>query len=241
MGVLENQELSWSESGTTQGSILSPLLGNIYLHHVLDDWFETEVKPRLQGKALLVRYADDFVMGFQREDDAKRVLEVLYKRMAKFGLTLHPEKTKLVPFRRPRKSSQQRKGPGSFDFVGFNFHWRRTRSGNWKLGTKTRRKSSRRFLKNVNLWCRRHRHQPVKEQHRKLTQKLTGHYRYFGVNGNARCLSSVAYQTKRIWGRCLRNRSQKAKKGLPWSTFFDSFLRRHPLPDPKIYIQIWDW
>lgn len=238
VGVLEGEELSWAKDGTTQGSTLSPLLGNIYLHHVLDLWFGTQVKPRLRGVAHLVRYADDFIMCFENKRDAERVLEILPKRMEKFDLKLHPDKTRLVPFNRPRKRGTDRKGPGTFDFVGFTFYWKRRRSGNWGLGVKTRRKSSRRFLRNVYDWCRRHRHLPVKEQYRKLKQKLVGHLAYFGVNGNQRSMRSVIYWTKCVWGKCLRRRSQKAHR-LTWEVFFGPYMRRFRFPEPRVSVNIW--
>ncbi len=238
VGVLEGETLSWSKAGTTQGSTLSPLLGNIYLHHVLDLWFENQVKPRLQGVAHLVRYADDFIICFEYKRDAEKVREVLPKRLGKFDLKLHPDKTRVVPFNRPRRDSPDRKGPGTFDFVGFTFHWKRSRSGGWSMGVKTRRKSSRRFLRNVYDWCRRHRHLPVQEQHRQLKRKLVGHLAYFGVNGNLNSTKSVIYWTKCAWGRCLRRRSQKAHR-LKWDVFFGPFMRRFPLPEPRVTVNIW--
>jgi RNA-directed DNA polymerase len=238
VGVLEGEELSWSKDGTTQGSTLSPLLGNIYLHHVLDWWFEDQVRPRLRGKAHLVRYADDFVIGFESKADAERVLEVLPKRMERFGLTLHPDKTRLVPFQRPRKSDPTRKGPGSFDFVGFTFYWRRSRSGSWAVGVKTRRQSIRRFLKNVNDWCRRHRHWKIGMQHFKLKQKLVGHLAYFSVSGNQKSTGDVIYQTKLRWGTWLRKRSQRATR-LTWDVFFTHVLRRYSFPEARVQIDIW--
>ena len=144
VGVLDGEAYGEPELGTAQGSVLSPLLGNVYLHYVLDLWFETEVKPRLQGKATLIRYCDDFIIGFEREDDARRVVAVLDKRMERFGLALHPDKTRLLPFWHPPKSQQSGKGPATFDFVGFTFYWARTRKGHWWMACKTRRASLRR-------------------------------------------------------------------------------------------------
>jgi hypothetical protein len=126
VGVLDGEETIYPDEGTAQGSILSPLLGNIYLHYVLDDWFVQVVQPRLKGKAILIRYVDDFVIGFEHEADARRVAEVMSKRMGAHGLTLHPEKTKLIPFERPLSTQTDGKGPGSFDFLGFTCIWKRT-------------------------------------------------------------------------------------------------------------------
>ena len=138
VGVLDGAEYAEPDSGTAQGSVLSPLLGNVYLHYVLDLWFEREVKPRLRGEAHLVRYADDFVITFERQNDAERVMDVLGKRMGRFGLTLHPDKTRLLPFRRPPAGQTGGKGPATFDFLGFTLHWRRARSGRWGMMCKTR-------------------------------------------------------------------------------------------------------
>ena len=138
VGVLDGLELSKSEIGTAQGSVLSPLLGNVYLHYVLDLWFEKEVKPRLRGRATLIRYCDDFIIGFEREDDARRVMAVLPKRMGRFGLALHPDKTRLLAFRRPPARHRGGKGPATFDFLGFTFFWERSRKGRWGMSCKTR-------------------------------------------------------------------------------------------------------
>ena len=238
VGVLENTELSWEETGTTQGSSLSPLLGNIYLNTVLDEWFETSVKPRLEGAASLVRFADDFIMTFEHRKDAERVLAVLSQRLSKFGLKLHPEKTRLVPFSRPNPKDEVKKGPGTFDFLGFTFYWKQSRKGGWMLGTKTRRKSINAFMQDIREWCRRHRHSPVKVQHRMLKSKLNGHYNYFGVNGNHKCLQSVNYHTACVWGKWLRRRSHKARK-LTWEKFFGTFLKHYPLPHTRLRVRIW--
>ena len=238
VGGLENTELSWEETGTTQGSSLSPLLGNIYLNKVLDEWFETSVKPRLGGAANLVRFADDFIMTFEHRKDAERVLAVLSQRLSKFGLKLHPEKTRLVPFCRPNPKDEVKKGPGTFDFLGFTFYWKRSRKGRWVLGTKTRRKSINAFMQGIREWCRRHRHSPVKVQHRMLKSKLNGHYNYFGVNGNHKCLQSVNCHTACVWGKWLRRRSHKARK-LTWEKFFRIFLKCYPLPHTRLRVRIW--
>ena len=188
VGVLDGEAVLEPELGTVQGSVLSPLLGNVYLHSVLDRWFATEVKPRLRGKATLIRYCDDFIIGFEREEDARRVRAVLEKRLGRFGLTLHPDKTRLLPFWRPSTTQQSGQGPATFDFLGFTFYWRRTRTGHWRMGCKTRRASLRRAKQAIYDWCRRHRHQPVEAQHAALSRRLRGHFNYFGVSGNFRSL-----------------------------------------------------
>jgi len=236
VGVLDGEAVLEPESGTVQGSVLSPLLGNVYLHYVLDRWFETEVKPRLRGKATLIRYCDDFIIGFEREDDAWRVRAVLEKRLGRFGLTLHPDKTRLLPFWRPSTTQQSGQGPASFDFLGFTFYWRRTRTGHWRMGCKTRRASLRRAKQAIYDWCRRHRHQPVEAQHAALGRRLRGHFNYFGVNGNFPSLLRLVEATKRAWYKWLCRRSQR--KRLTWERFTD-LLRQMPLPRPRITVRIW--
>ena len=165
-GVLEEGVLTTPEAGTPQGGVISPLLANIYLHYVLDIWFEQEVKPRLRGRAFLVRYADDFVAGFACEGDAKRFLEVLPKRFGKFGLTLHPEKTRLVPFQRPTQDSSEdsrssQSQPGTFDLLGFTHYWGRSRRGFWVVKRKTASSRLSRALQRIADWCRKNLHEPV--------------------------------------------------------------------------------
>lgn len=236
VGILDGEEYSEPDEGTVQGSVLSPLLGNVYLHHVLDLWFEREVLPRMRGAVRLIRYADDFVICFEREDDARRVMKVIGARFGRFGLTLHPEKTRLIAFTRPPRGRQGGKGPGTFDFLGFTAFWRRSRKGNWAPGFKTRKASLSRFLANLADWCRRHRHLPVKQQHATLARKLHGHFNYFGVNGNFRSLERVAHRLKKLWFKWLNRRSQRASK--TWAQYED-LLRDFPLPAPRIKVQIW--
>jgi group II intron reverse transcriptase/maturase len=237
VGVLDGEEFSKPGEGTAQGSIISPMFGNVYLHYVLDCWFERDIKPRLKGQARLVRYADDFVIGFERQDDAERVLAVLHKRMARYGLTLHPDKTRLIPFARPRYGENGRSGSGTFDFLGFTMYWCRTRRGGWRLGMKTRKARIQRALVALGEWCRRHRHLPLKDQHAALSRRLRGHFRYFGVNGNARSLQQVRFRTERLWLKWLQRRSQRGRR-LTWERF-RAYLKAHPLPPPRISVQIW--
>lgn len=235
VGILEGEQYSEPEMGTTQGSALSPLLGNIYLHHVLDLWMERDVKPRLKGKSTLVRYADDFVIGFERKDDADRVMKVLTERMAKYGLTLHPEKTRLLEFR-PPSNGEGNKGTASFDFLGFTAYWRKTAKGKWRVAFKTRRARLSRAITAVAEWCRRHRHQPVKEQHAMLVRKLKGHYSYFGINGNIVSLRLLKDRAEASWRKWLDRRSQRAR--MSWERF-KRLLAAMPLPRPRITVQIW--
>ena len=236
VGILEGEEWETPDRGAPQGSALSPLLGNIYLHHVLDRWFENEVKPRLRGRALLVRYADDFAIAFEEPGDAERVMDVLPRRMERFGLTLHPEKTRIVPFRRPPRSQKRGKGPRTFDFLGFTLYWRRTRGGRWQLAFKTRRARLERAIQRVHDFCRRHRHRSVPEQHKGLTRRLRGHYNYFGVNGNIRSLRILAYTAERAWFQWLRRRSQRSRLT---RTRYRDLLEDYPILRPRIVVQVW--
>jgi RNA-directed DNA polymerase len=236
VGVLDGEEFSAPSVGTAQGSVLSPLLGNIYLHYVLDEWFDRVVRPRLRGRATLVRYADDFVIAFELREDADRVWEVLPKRMQRYGLALHLDKTRRLDFRRPPREQQSGQGPSTFDFLGFTLYWRRTRLGYWRLGCQTRRVRLHRAINAVDEWCRSQRHLPLAVQHAGLRSRLQGHINYFGVNGNLRSVASLCYHVVRSWKRWLSRRSQKAY--LTWERM-KLILQRYPLPPPRVMAQIW--
>jgi RNA-directed DNA polymerase len=231
-GVLEDGAVTYPQAGTPQGGVVSPLLANVYLHYVLDVWFERQVKPRLKGRAFLVRYADDFVMGFACEEDARRVLEVLPKRFGKYGLTLHPDKTRLVPFVRPPQSSPSSKSSapgqrGSFDLLGFTHYWGRSRRGYWVVKRKTAQGRLSRALKTIAQWCRLNRHQPLAEQHVTLVQKLRGHFAYFGITGNGLSLQWFRDGVLRIWKKWLARRRRRGF--LSWA-IFGRLLQRYALP-----------
>jgi group II intron reverse transcriptase/maturase len=235
-GVLEEQRVSYPDLGSPQGGVISPLLANIYLHEVLDVWFEDTVKPRMKGRCFLVRYADDAVIVFEKESDARRVMEVLPERFGKYGLTLHPEKTRLVPFPRPSlfsgpKGSGGGARPGTFDLLGFTFYWGRSRRGYWIVKQKTAKGRLSRALKRVSEWCRRNRHLPVREQHQHLVWKLKGHYAYFGITSNARALSRFRDGVLFIWRKWLSRRSQRAWMNLDR---LRQLLARYPLPAPVV-------
>jgi RNA-directed DNA polymerase len=231
-GVLEDGSLSFPESGTPQGGVVSPLLANVYLHYVLDVWFERQVKPCLKGEAFLIRYADDFVMVFACEEDARRVLEVLPQRFAKYGLTLHPDKTKLVPFERPallppQGPSESGNQPGTFDLLGFTHFWARSRQGSFVVKRKTAQDRLSRAVKKIAVWCRINRHQPLTVQHQTLSQKLRGHFGYYGITGNSPALSRFRAAVQRTWRQWL---SRRRRRGfLSWTTFA-RLLKRYPLP-----------
>jgi RNA-directed DNA polymerase len=229
-GVMEGMGIRHPKAGTPQGGVISPILANVYLHEVLDLWFEREVKPRLRGRATLVRYADDFVILLEREDDARRVQDVLPKRFGKYGLTLHPEKTRLVPFKRPKSKPTKGDGdgpPGSFDLLGFTHHWALSRNGHWIVLLKTAKSRFSRALRHIRDWCRRYRHVPVRVQWETLTRKVRGHFNYFGVAGNGRALWRFGNAVYRVWRSWLNRRSQRAR--VTWKKM-RALHTRYPLP-----------
>lgn len=229
-GVMEGSELHHPNAGTPQGGVISPILANVYLHEVLDMWFEREVKPRLKDQAVLVRYADDFIIVFKREDDARKVQDVLPKRFGKYGLTLHPEKTRLIRFTRPEsKSDNDDAGPRSFDFLGFTHHWARSAKGYWVVMLKTAKSRFSRAVSSVRDWCRRNRHLPVAAQCTALTRKIRGHYSYFGVVGNGNALWRFGRAVYAAWRSWLNRRSQRAR--MTWAKM-RALFRHHPLPKP---------
>ena len=236
VGVLDGEQYTEPDEGTVQGSVISPLLGNIYLHCVLDEWFAKEVRPRLRGRAQLVRYADDFIIGFERQDDAECVMRVLGQRMGRFGLRLHPDKTRLVPFVRPKLGTKNVTKTATFDFLGFTVYWLRNKRGGWRLNMKTRRARLRRAVQAIQDFCRRQRHRSVEEQHKGLCRRLQGHYNYFGVNGNFAALAVLAQLTRAAWHKWLNRRSQRSR--MTWERF-EELLLRFPLPPPAIRVQLW--
>ena len=227
-GVLENGAVRHPDTGTPQGGVISPLLANVYLHKVLDEWFETEVGPRLEGKCFLVRYADDLLIGLSNEQDARRVMDVLPKRFGRYGLTLHPAKTRLVDFRRPPRNGG---GSGTFELLGFMHFWGRSRKGRPVVQRKTSSSRFSRALQRINAWCRSNRHRPVAKQHKMLSLKVRGHYGYFGITGNSRALARFLHEVERHWRRWLDRRSSRAK--MTWDRF-RALLRHYALPPPRV-------
>jgi hypothetical protein len=231
-GVLEDGAVTVPEAGTPQGGVVSPLLANVYLHYVLDVWFAQEVQPRLRGRAFLIRYADDFVMGFACAEDAQRVLAVLPKRFSKYGLALHPDKTRLVPFHRPPPADEAAGGgPGTFALLGFTHYWGRSRRGNWVVKRRTAQGRLSRALRSVGRWCRLMRHRPIAEQHRALVPKLRGHYAYYGITGNGASLWCFREGVVRLWKKWLARRRRRGF--LSWAVF-GRLLQRYVLPLPVI-------
>ena len=226
-GVMEDERLYYPDAGTPQGGVVSPLLSNLYLHEVLDSWWEQEVRPRLRGRGFLYRFADDFVMVFEYEVDARRVMRVLAQRFAKFHLTIHAEKTRLVDFRRPKPGA---KGE-TFDFAGFRHYWGQSRKGHLILKRKTISSRLSRKLNAVAKWCRANRHEPVGDQRAALCRKLSGHYNYYGLTHNYRSLKYYYQGVCRNWHKWLNRRSRK--RDLTWPAF-NRLLKRHPLPLPRV-------
>ena len=227
-GVMENGQLSWPDAGTPQGGVISPLLANVFLHAVLDEWFEKTVKPRLRGRAFLVRFADDFVIGLASEEDARRVFGVLPLRFEKFGLSVHPEKTRLLPFWPPRRGPDS---SGSFSFLGFTHFWSRSiKSGSWVIKRKTAKDRFSRALQRIRLWCKDNRHLKVRQQHALLSAKLRGHFGYYGITGNSVALTRFRHEVAVIWRKWLDRRSQR--QSMPWRRFTE-MMKRYPFPKPR--------
>jgi group II intron reverse transcriptase/maturase len=231
-GVLEEGQLSYPETGTPQGCVISSVLSNVYLHCVVDEWLAREVQPRLWGQSTLVRYCDDFVITFEYKEDAQRVYEVLGKRLGKYGLQLHPEKTRLIDFRSQRA---HHKGEGAseahFDYLGFTHVWGISRAGTWILRQLTAKNRLARTLKAINRRCNKMRHWPLEDQHRRLSQMLQGHFAYFGIAGNSQNLNRLRHHARRLWRKWLSRRSWSSYVG--WEEFV-RILKRYPLPRPRI-------
>lgn len=233
-GVWEKGQLSYPEDGTPQGGVISPLLSNVYLHEVLDCWYVEEVRPRMKGRTFLVRFADDFIVGFERKEDAEKIHRVLFKRFEKYGLSLHPEKTRLVPFGRPEEpQGDGPKGPPpeTFDFLGFTHYWGKSLKGKWVIRRKTMRKRFTRGLKAISQWCRKNLHEPLVRQVEQLGRKLKGHFGYYGVTGNAASLQRFRREVIGVWRKWLARRGDP--KGMPWARML-KLLDFFYLPEARV-------
>lgn len=236
-GVIEEGKFVETDKGTPQGGVLSPLLANIYLHYVLDLWFERVVKKQLRGFAQLIRYADDFIVCFQNKDEAEAFGEELKQRLSKFGLKIAEEKGKsrIIEFGRYAWQKAQKTGAkmATFDFLGFTHYCDKTRKGKFKLGRKTARKRFRQKLKAINGWLREVRNRvELEEWWQVLKIKLQGHYRYYGTSGNMRLMREFRTQTSKLAYGWINRRSQK--KSFTYEQYC-RFQRYNPLPEPKIY------
>jgi group II intron reverse transcriptase/maturase len=230
-GVMEDGNVSYPDAGTPQGGVVSPILSNVFLHYVLDLWFEQDVKPRMRHRAFLIRYADDFVIGFRDQSDAQRVMEVVPKRFDRYGLAVHPTKTKLVAFRPSSSRTKDWNGsgddrPGTFDLLGFTHYWGRSLRGYWVVKLKTAADRFSRAVRSIDSWCRANRHISIREQQQKLNEKLRGHYAYYGVTGNSGALSRFLWEVERRWRKWLYRRNRS--RSLNW-TRFRRMLQRYPL------------
>lgn len=233
--VLEGSSLTHATEGTPQGGVISPLLANIYLHYVLDEWVATVVETRLKGRYILVRYADDVVMAFEDHLDAKRVFRVLGRRLNRFGLTLHPDKSRFIDFRFRRPDGPHPATDGTtFDFLGFTHVWGKSRNGKNVVRQVTAKGRFARALAAVSEWCQRNRHRSIRDQHAHLSAMLRGHYGYYGITGNGRRLRWYLHQVERVWKKWLSRRGRHGN--FRWDRLRE-LLSRHPLPPARIVRQ----
>ena len=239
-GVLDRGQLSYPEAGTPQGGVISPLLANIYLHYVLDCWYAESVRPRMKGATFLVRFADDFILGFENKEDAEKVYRVLFRRFEKYGLSLHPDKTRLVPFERPADTSQPPgqpgEPPGTFDFLGFTHYWGKSQKGTWVIRRRTMRKRFRRSLKAISQWGRKNLHEPMRVQVEALGRKLKGHFGYYGITGNYEALARYRREVIGIWRRWLARRGDS--QGMSWARMH-RLLKFYYLPEARVMHSIY--
>lgn len=229
-GVLEDGRLTYPQEGTPQGGVISPLLSNIYLHYVLDEWFLEAIQPRLKGNSNLIRFADDFLLLFSNKEDAERVMKVLPKRLEKYGLTLHPEKTKLVEV-----NSRDRGTSRTFDFLGFTHYMGKSRKGKWILKRKTSKKKLKASLQRMSQWMKANRDKPVEQLIYELNRKLRGHYGYYGITFNYPGLNHYHHKTRRMLHKWLNRRGGKPRWN--WDRYTGELLRQYPLEQPRIVHQ----
>jgi group II intron reverse transcriptase/maturase len=228
-GVMDSGKRLYPEKGTPQGGVISPLLSNLFLHEVLDGWFVKTVKPRLRGKAGMVRYADDAVIICELKEDAERIYKVLGLRFEKYGLKIHPEKTQLLDFKKP--GDGQGKGNSSLTFLGFTHYWRKSRKGKWMVGRKTDSNKLRRAISAISAWCKANRHLKMREQWETMRAKITGHYAYYGISLNYRSISEFRQRILAVWQKWLKRRGKQGRRN--WKSYND-YLKDWPVPIPKI-------
>lgn len=238
-GYMGEDTMHETEGGTTQGGLISPILANLYLHYVLDIWFDRVVKPRCRGEAYMVRYADDFVCCFQYEDDANRFYNALQNRLGKFNLSIAVEKTKIISFGRfaeEKCAKQGKKKPDTFDFLGFTHYCSKSQQGKFRVKRRTSRKKYKAALLSMKEWIRNNRTTPIQKLMKELNVKLRGHYQYYGITDNTR-ISSFYNDTMLLLYKWLNRRSQRASFG--WDKY-NLFLKRHAILKPKVYVSIYD-
>lgn len=244
-GVLEDGTRTWSETGTPQGGSASPLLANVYLHYVFDLWVQQWRRRQAQGEVIVVRYADDFLVGFEHREEAERFKEELQARMAQFGLELHPEKTRLIEFGRYAAKNRARRGEGkpeTFDFLGFTHISSQSRNGRFLVKRKTAKDRMRRKLKEVRTELWRRMHDPVPEVGQWLGSVVRGHVQYYGVPGNSGTIHTFRYRVVWLWRRAASRRSQRGH--VTWEQV-DRWARRwlpptricHPYPDQRLRVR----
>ncbi len=233
-GVLEQHTVRRTDTGTPQGGVISPMLSNIFLHHVLDEWFERVAKPRLRGSCQLVRFADDLVMTFEDCHSGERMLAVLGERLGRYGLVLHATKTRYVDFR--PKCPHGHDAAATFDFLGFTHVWGRSRRGKTVVRQLTAKSRFARAVKAVHDWCKRNRHMPIQQQRAHLARVIRGHCNYYGLTGNSKRLSGFRRQVIRTWRKWLSRRHRAGR--LNWARM-NELLTRHPLPQAKVMRSIY--
>jgi len=238
-GIMDGKEMVFPEKGSPQGSVISPLLANVYLHEVLDSWFVEVVTAHCRGKVVIYRYADDFVIGCELESDAERIMKALPQRFAKYGLEINEDKTRMISFRRPhRTSSGKPRGPkpGTFSFLGFTHYWDKTKNGWYTIKWRTDGRRLSRSVSSFWQWCRDHRHLPLETQYKTLCAKLRGYYQYYGIPFNTAALELLYFKVTRAWRYWLHRRGGRKKQN--WATY-QRLISEFVLPRPRI-VHGWD-
>ena len=240
-GIIEQGEYYDTEKGTPQGGVLSPMLANIFLHYVLDLWFERIEKERINGYTEIVRYADDFIITAQTKQQALQILQDLKERLKKFSLELSKEKTRIIEFGRFAQENSRNRGkrkPDTFDFLGLTHYCSKSRKGNFLLKVKTSCKKMNNRIKELNQWLKSIRNRAkIKVIWKLLSAKLQGHYNYYGISGNSRSIQTYYYQVIRLTFKWLNRRSQK--QSFNWWEFME-YLTRYPLPKPALVVNMYD-